>query len=287
MTGTDASSPFRWSDWIPLAGRSRNPAIPTHPGLYRVRIAGAGDIIYIGQTGRSLRERLGALSTCYRPEMPYRDPHTAAPALWSLRDRDGVDFEVSTTEVDASKVERLALEALAITLHRVEHGSSPLVNFSGRIAGYRLSSSNTSALVAAGKRFRGGIDPSAAGSVSAPVPGPIDGDVVGTDWLGLSWAPWTPIEMTNPTGTGLYRLRRRGSDELLYVGQGRIGSRIRNHHAKRDTDGHRQADHFSGEVDASWTELQVDTRILLEYENDAIASHRLARGVAPLAQFIG
>ena len=114
----------------------------------------------------------------------------------------------------------------AVTLHRVERGSSPLANFGGRIAGYRLSSSNTSALIAAGKRFRGGADPSAEGSVSAPVPGPIIGDGVGTCWLALPWSQWTPIEMTSPTGTGLYRLRRRGSDELLYVGQGRIGSRI-------------------------------------------------------------
>jgi hypothetical protein len=278
---------LQWSVWQPLLGSSRSPAVPSGPGLYRVRIAG-GVVVYIGQTGRTLRERLGALCTCYRPEMPYRDPHTAAPTLWALRDRDGIDFEVSTAVVVSSKVERLALEALAISLHRVDHGGSPIANFGGRISGYRLSSANNASLVAAGKRFRGGRDPVAPSSVSAPVPGPLEGDVTSAAWLGLAWSDWSSIDTAAAsTGNGLYRLRSPGSDELLYVGQGRIGHRTRAHVAKRDVVGHRQAGHFAGELEASWVELDVDPRVLLEFENDGIASHRLVRGSAPLAQFIG
>ena len=283
-----ATSRLTWSDWGPLLGSSRRPTTPSGPGLYRVRVTPGGEVIYIGQTGRSLRERLGALSTCYRPEMPYRDPHTAAPTLWSLRDRDGIDFEVSTAVIEASKVERLALEALAVSLHRIEHGSSPLANFGGRIPGYRLSSANNASLVAAGKRFRGGVDPLAEGSVSAQVPGPLEGDVTGADWLGLRWSAWTSIDTAmDTTGTGLYRLRTRDADDLLYVGQGRLGARTRAHRAKRDVVGHRQATWFAADLEASWVELDVASRVLLEFENDAIASHLLARGSAPLAQFLG
>lgn len=288
MAAPEASSLIQWSDWHALQGSSRNAAVPASPGLYRARIAGTGEVIYIGQTGRSLRERLGMLSTCFREEMPYRDPHTAAPTLWALRHRDGVDFEVSTAVIEASKVERLALEAVAITAHRVEHGRSPLANFGGGVAGYRLSSANNAALVASGRRFRGGIDPLVPASQSIPVPGPLDIEVTATDWIDLRWSPWSPITAaTEVSDVGLYRLRRLGEPDLVYVGQGRIGGRIRTHIAKRSQPDHRQAPHLAGELEASWVALDVAKRCLLEVENDAIASHRLMRGFAPSAQFIG
>jgi hypothetical protein len=288
MPIADVSSLIEWSGWQPLLGSSRNRAIPSGSGLYRARVAGTGEVVYIGQTGRSLRERLGMLSNCYATEMPYRDPHTAAPTLWSLRDRDGADFEVSTAVVESTKVERLALEAVAITLHRVEHGCSPLANFGGRLAGYRISSGNNAVLVAAGKRFRGGRDPLAEASVSAPVPGPLDRDAIDPEWLGLSWSSWLPIDaVPGPPGVGLYRLRLPAAGDLLYVGQGRIGDRVRAHQAKRTIPGHRQASLFAGDLEVSWVTLDADGRVLLELENDAIACHRLMRGSAPQAQFIG
>ncbi|MFM7252953.1 MAG: hypothetical protein ACKO27_07790 [Ilumatobacteraceae bacterium] len=228
------------------------------------------------------------LSTCYAADMPYRDPHTAAPTLWALRDRDGADFEVSTSVRDSAKVERLALEAVAITLHRLHHGASPLANFGGQITGYRVSSANNSALVAAGKRFRGGRDAAIQASASCPVPGPLDGDVDAANWLGLEWSAWMPIDdVCHSTTTGMYRLRRPGADHLLYVGQGRVSDRIRAHRAKRHIEGHRQAAHFGGDVEASWAALNVCARALLEIENDTIASHRLTCGSAPIAQFLG
>lgn len=288
MAAPEALSLIQWSDWHALQGSSRNAAVPAGPGLYRARIAGPGEVVYIGQTGRSLRERLGMLSTCYREEMPYRDPHTAAPTLWALRHRDGVDFEVSTAVIEAAKVERLSLEAVAITAHRVDHGRSPLANFGGGVAGYRLSSANNAALVAAGRRFRGGLDPLVLASESVPVPGTLDLEVTAADWLGMRWSPWVPItSAASVAEVGLYRLRRLGGPDLVYVGQGRIGSRIRTHVAKGSQSDHRQAPHFAGDLEASWVALDVTTRCLLEVENDAIASHRLTRGCAPHAQFIG
>lgn len=279
---------IRWSTWWPLAGSKRNSDVPTVPGLYRVRVAGTGEVVYIGQTGVSLRGRLGMLCTCYGDEMPYRDPHTAAPTLWALRHRDGVEFEASTAVVDGDKVERLALEAVAISCHRVEHGCSPLANFGGRIAGYRLSSANNAALVAAGRRFRGGPDPLTERSDGTPVPGQLDGDVTADNWLGLGWSTWAlSDDAVIPTSIGLYRIRRPDERDLLYVGQGRIRDRIRSHLAKAAIAGHRQAVFFSGPLEVSWAELGLSKRPLLEVENDAIASHRLVAGGAPYAQFLG
>ena len=45
----------------------------------------------------TLKQRLGMLRGVYGEEMPYRDPHTAAPALWALRRQDGCHFEVSVS----------------------------------------------------------------------------------------------------------------------------------------------------------------------------------------------
>ena len=74
--------------------------MPAEPGLYRVRlVAGAEELAHIGQTGRSLRGRLGQLNVAYRPDVPFNDPRTVAPALWALLHRDHCDFEASVTEV--------------------------------------------------------------------------------------------------------------------------------------------------------------------------------------------
>lgn len=279
---------IRWSAWRPLAGSSRNSGAPSAPGLYRVRVVETGEVVYIGQTGVSLRGRLGMLRTCYSDEMPYRDPHTAAPTLWALRHRDGVEFEASTAVVDGDKVERLALEAVAISSHRVEHGRSPLANFGGRIAGYRLSSANNAGLVATGRRFRGGPDPSAEESDGTPVLGPLDAEVTSSDWLGLTWSPWVlSDDVALPSGVGLYRIRGHESRHLSYVGQGRIRDRVRSHLAKPAIADHRQALHFSAPLDLSWVGLDLSKHQLLEVENDAIASHRLVADAAPSAQFLG
>lgn len=288
MAVDDLSGMIRWSDWHPLQGSSRNAAIPAAPGLYRARVAQTGEVVYVGQTGRNLRERLGMLGTCHDKDMPYRDPHTAAPTLWALRDRDRIEFEVSTAHLSSTKVERLALEAVAITAHRIQHGTSPIANFGGGIAGYRLSSSNNSALVSAGKRFRGGPDPLVTASKSVAVPGTIFSEVTSADWLGLTWSPWEPFAAAKcgPL-SGLYRIRRAFEDDLVYVGQGRIQDRIRAHLAKASQPDNRQAPYFTGAIEVSWVVLEIETRSLLELENDAIASHRLMRGIAPLAQFIG
>lgn len=86
---------------------------------------------------------------------------------------------------------------------------------------------------------------------------------------------------------GLYRIRRHDEENLLYVGQGRIGGRVRAHFAKRARADHRKAPRFTSNLDVSWVVLNAVKRALLEVENDAIVSHRLVCGFAPHAQVIG
>jgi hypothetical protein len=223
--------------------------------------------------------------------MPYSDPHTAAPALWAMRRRDGCDFEASVVVVTDIDQIRRTLEATAITLYRMESGRSPAANFGRMPAGYRKSTANNAQLVASGRRMRGGPDPQAPDAVnSAPVSGELGTDPDAAGWMGWAWSQWTPVVEAAQiaVGSGLYRLRRTGTPGLVYVGQGSIAGRLRSHLAKATRQGHPQAPWFTGELAASWVELPGMAMVnLLENENDLIASHVLAIGWAPWAQFLG
>lgn len=145
-----------WGPWLPLEGCWHGTMVVQQPGLYRVRRADRADLDYIGQTG-DLRSRLGMLRGVYATEMPYRDPHTAAPALWALRHTTReVLFQVSVAPVEGPLPWRKGMEALAIARHRQEHGRSPTVEFGRMPVGYQTSTGNNAKLIAAGNRRRGG-----------------------------------------------------------------------------------------------------------------------------------
>ena len=171
---------------------------------------------YIGQTGRSLRERLGSRSAVYRSEMPYRDPHTAGPALWALQQETACDFEISVLPVDCDSRLRKGLEALVVALYRQEHQCSPTVNFGRMPKGYRMSSGNNARLVAAGRRFHGQrcTEPQESWWPGIPPRGRLDTNSHADDWCGHKWSPWVPMTETldkaPATQQGLYRVRVHG-----------------------------------------------------------------------------
>src|SRR5262245_50121838 len=88
----DIVSTLAWSPWVGHLGCWRGDTIPDEPGVYRIRRVGQDCLDYIGQTGvggMTLRKRLGMQRGVYAAEMPYTDPHTAAPALWAMRQAPG------------------------------------------------------------------------------------------------------------------------------------------------------------------------------------------------------
>lgn len=93
-----------------------------------------------------LRARLGMLRGIYGSQMPYRDPHTAGPALWALHQLDARPFLVSIVPVEGSAPWRKGLECVAISLYRQERQRSPTVNFGRMPVGYRMSSGNNARL---------------------------------------------------------------------------------------------------------------------------------------------
>ncbi|WAL67874.1 hypothetical protein ORV05_08910 [Amycolatopsis cynarae] len=281
-----------WSEWVDLCGAGRNQEVSSVPGLYRVRRKDdESGLVYIGQTGRSLRGRLGQLSGVYKAEMPYRDPHTAGPALWALRHRDGCDFEASVIEISATVPQRKALEATAVSLYRTASGKSPAANFGRMPSGYRMSTGNNARLTASGQRLRGGPDPHAPRVPgSAPVAGRLGTDPRSDRWMNWPWTSWVPLlqASTPPACVGIYRIGSKDDAKLTYIGQGRIAARLRAHQAKALKPDHRQGPHLSADPQVSWVPLPGTAMVhLLEHENDLIAAHVIATGQAPLAQFLG
>ncbi|BCJ44255.1 hypothetical protein Aiant_49120 [Actinoplanes ianthinogenes] len=275
-----------WADWLPLNDRVARLRVPRGPGLYRVRRVGESTLAYVGQSS-GLRGRLSQLCALYGDEMPYNDPHTAAPCLWVMRTAEGAEFEVSVAELAGDVRERKLAECVVVSEHRAEFGRSPTANFGRMPDGWIKSTGNNAALAKSGRRARGYQDPAVTRSLDyAPV---LDLDHAPTapEWAGLPWSPWRPGLIAEPT-LGVYRIRSAGEQHLVYLGQGRIGARLTAHAAKSRLEDHRQRAAFTGDLESSWAALPTCTAAqLLEVECDLIASHALFAGLAPEAQFFG
>ncbi len=128
------------------------------------------------------------------------------------------------------------------------------------------------------------------------------------DWGGLPWSDWYPLERTGdghglvPVEVGIYRVRRAGSPELIYVGitdglRGRM-SQLRNgsgHYAAECVEAHRSLGHS---IEVSWactSQMNIDRRLsmkekrreLMGLEVDLIAACRRLYGRSPACQFHG
>ena len=288
-----------WSPWYELRGASQNPEIPHHKGgLYRIRERGSRILYYIGQTGsssRGLRGRMSNLQGAFKDHMPYRDPHTAAPALW-VQFHLGHILEVSICVIDSDTQWRKGLEAVAISCYRQDHQSSPIFNFGRMPLGYEMPSGNNSKLKASGKLSRG---VKTAQRLTCHMSGrsPLGGlDHIVTDsaWCGHCWTSWCSAEGINELSNeakGLYRIKAIDDESLLYIGEGKIKSRLKAHLDKINRPEDVQGQIFArSELQFSWVytgEWKEHKHQRLELENDLIAAHLLSRGSVPAAQFLG
>ncbi len=286
MIPSKSALDIEWSSWVPLERAGRNRDVSDQPGLYRIRSVETGRMLYVGQTGRTLSERLGALKGVYGDVMPYNDPHTAGPALWAHRIEFGETFEVSVAVLEVNKADRMGREALEVTKQRIIDGSSPAYNFGRMPRGWVKSSGNNRRLIEAGKRFRGyrmsdeeiaALPP----DESVPPPATLEGDPRAADWLGLAWRS-AARDAPGRSDVGVYRIGSGSRGPLDYLGQGLIASRWRSH-----------AEGWAGDLAAErsddsvwgWVPLELGSRQLLEVENDLIASHTVIFARPPLVQF--
>ena len=196
---------LQWSEWISLDVTPRVfRQITTDPGVYRVRAIELDFLIYIGQTGRNLRERLNDLRrNIYGSIMPYNDPHTASPNLWAWYREKKYQYQCSVSSVKLSKPNRQALEDMLLWRHRALTGKSTLCNY-GRFHRQYIKSRNSST------RFRGyKLPPNEYNASGGPSAKPLHshGMPHDTDWMGLTWSSVIPFDrnsmMTIPQNKGL------------------------------------------------------------------------------------
>ena len=265
-----------WTEFVPFADSLR--LISSLPGVYRVRLKSRDQLAYIGQTGRTLRERLlGLRRHTLAEEMPFDDPHTAACRLWSYRDAEKYEYECSAAPVDLPKPERMALECFLIWRYRLELGQSTLCNF-GRLHPQYLPSRNRSTGIRGGRLPVGHQNEQVAPCIP---PLKLQGDPTTQEWMGVAWRPLEALRgnavVAVPTTAGVYKLLDNAG-RLLYVGESSsLGDRLFSHRQKAWGD---------REVLFSFCELP-ELRIKcqrLEIENDLIAGYYSITKQAPAFQ---
>lgn len=212
-----------WTPWIPFAAEKEEfRIIPKEPGLYRIRPAGKDFLMYIGETSRTLRERLNELRQSLRRSdlMPWNDPHTAAPSLWAWHDAEGFEYECSATPLDASQGVRRGMESFLLYRYRQEKGESTLCNF-GRFHPRYRKSTNRKEGKRGGKLTEDQKDNPAGWPCIAPLEA--SGNPGDREWMDLEWADWLPLipeKIRDVSATaGLYLLADSGSHEIVYIGQ--------------------------------------------------------------------
>jgi len=266
-----------WSAWVSF--RTQHDAfstLPTNPGVYRVRPVGHNQLIYIGQTGRSLRERVRTL--CLRTldaKMPYNDPHTAAPNLWAWRDAEGWDYEASVAEADVADADRQGMECLPLWQYRLEAGESTLANH-GRFHPHYSKSGSRASGRRGGRLLPGKVNPS--GGPSLP-PLLQKGQPMGGDWMGLTWSGWAFLASNGcsaaPPSPGVYRIAQH--DDVVYVGEsGDLRGRLQTHARSWDP---------AAEFSSVATPQAGEVHQRHELENDLIGGFFAERGRSPLRQF--
>jgi hypothetical protein len=290
---------LKWTPWIDLFDSWKNPIIPKSKGLYRIRRKNLDDLDYIGQTSSdnmNLRKRLSMLQGIFGEEMPYRDPHTVGPALWALKHSSNCEFEVSVALINGNRPWVKGMEAVALSLYRMEKQKSPNYNFGRMPAGYKMSSANNQKLANAGKRFKGGpvTESLECHKLGICPRGPLFSEPQSGSWCNFEWSTWSDYQKTLSTlessKIGLYRIRKKDNDSLLYIGQGKISDRLRNHVLKGNIVDHTQSDIFRPLEDLEFSYSVItnpESHHLLELENDLIASYIIMTRTIPAGQFIG
>jgi hypothetical protein len=264
---------IQWSSWIPLDAilPEYQLNITTQPGFYRIRSSQHPGLVYLGETGRDLRERVRSLMRgVYRSyrDPPWNDPHTAAPILWAFRHEDQLEYQVSASPLKVSKPQRQCHEDFLLHLHRVQLGYSTLANH-GRLHPHWTRPRNRKNGIPAQRRqtpMQYPSLPSATGSQ----------DYLGIQWLGLNWSPFQVLHDVNaPSCPGVYRIRKNSC--LLYCGQStNLQKRIHTH---------QKASRFRNSQISFHQMDNSQPHQLKERETDLIGAYFACEGEGPSYQY--
>jgi len=276
---------LRWTKWVRFDSSPQGfrLIVPSEPGLYRVRQVGSKNLVYIGQTGNSLRTRLNTLRTyTFQDVMPFNDPHTAAPNLWAWRVENHMEYECSATPQNLNKQHREGLECFLLWQYRRERGQSTLCNHGWFHPDYHKSGSRETQ-----KRGRKRTQGKGKRGLSIP---PLTSNNLSSGYWGWSIGiPLTPkgIETYFQSETeicGLYKLFNKTTSKILYIGQSTTLKNRMLAHAKKDWAGQKlnfSVHHIALESMGKYPQQ------LAELENDLIGIFYNQFTQVPAFQFKG
>ncbi len=272
-----------WTPWVPFdSSQNEFKIIPSEPGLYRVRPLGKEVLMYIGETQRSVRERLNELrhNLKDKKQMPWNDPHTAAPSLWAWRDAEVYVFECSAAPLHVSRNERKGWESYLLASYRQQCGESTLCNFGRFHKRYRKSTNRKKGI--RGRKLENFEPDNPAGGLSCP-PLQIKGKPGDQDWMSLAWSKKEQLNKENikkiPKTNGLYLLFEENSEDILYIGQSTNCSNRLAEHSRKILN---EKKLYFSLVIFKKTLLPYN---LLELENDLIGNYFQTYQTTPLFQF--
>ncbi|MCX6179170.1 MAG: hypothetical protein NT163_07395 [Chlorobiales bacterium] len=272
---------LQWSEWVPLKDRK---LIPNLPGVYRVRAKGVNHLFYIGQTGASLRGRLAALSThTYAAEMPFDDPHTAAPNLWVLLKEYGYEYECSAAPSSDDKRERMGCEDYLLWRHRTTTGVSTQCNYGRFHKAYSKSSPRSRGI--RGLRLSAEmVNPASGPSIEALLlfSNPTDLDWMGLEWYSVVGAGIVPEKLSSLPC--VYKMVDKESNEVVYIGQtSNCRSRFNNHSVLKKV----KQDLEQYEVHVSLLDSNILLHQLHEIESDLLGAYYHLKKRVPKYQYGG
>ncbi len=267
---------IKWSPWVNFTDKEGFKSFPNEPGFYRVRALGRDDLFYIGQTGRTLRERVrGLIRNTMQEDMPYNDPHTAGPSLWAWRDAEALTFEVACSVSALGVRDRKGYEDYLLWKYHLERGEATLCNHGHFHTQYEKSKNRSSG-------FRGGMLKEGLNSDSGRSLEPLKrvGRSGELGWMGLGWLNGGELlqlkHSTIPEGKGLYLIL---GEEMLYIGQtNNLRGRIKTHQKKDwGVDG----------AGCRYYQMPDDTLPyqLKEYESNLIGAYYEETGSIPIHQY--
>lgn len=275
-----------WTPWMSLQREAIRQTVPALPGVYRIRHAGGEPqrLVYVGQTGRALRERLLSLSAGVNAaECPFNDPHTAAPHLWLLRQLDGARLECSCAPVVGDVQTLRGSEDMLLWRHRVESGLSAEANYGRFYAGYVRPTNRWIVRGGAlGTRTPGRrAEPLGSSAImvdfSSSYPALVSIGVL----LNVPWwqrAPLTQFRVL-PPGPAVYAIHDRGSTVPVYVGEtATLPVRAASHAA---------ASWPLAEPTIAFMPVPAGTpkHVLREFESDLLGWHFAVSARAPALQY--
>lgn len=222
--GADCSAPdwcgIEWTRWFPFAMEStRTGVIPDTPGVYRIRAAGAANLMYIGRTDESLRTAFTEIrKSTARMQMPWKDPYPAAPALWAWKDAKGFLYEFSAVPLEDSEVRRRTGLCYLLSRYRQDQRDSPPCNFGRFHRKYRSSSTEREGIAGGPLGPQDQKNPAGGPSASPLAPTGSPGDA---GWMGLAWSPKRELKAHTttavPQAQGIFLLFDGSTGPLLAV----------------------------------------------------------------------